>query len=368
MQFIEQLRTWLDPYFTTNRPVVALAVALAALLIGFIVHWLLSRIVKRIARRTDEVFWDALSAHARQSTRLFVMLVFLLAVKPTMGINAETLAIVNHIITLLGVFIFAWVLIDGVTVARVTLLSNYDVSKKDNLRARKMHTQFKLLANILKFLIVVLGIGIGLMTFESIRRIGVSLLASAGIAGIILGFAAQKMIATVLAGLQLAITQPIRLDDVVIVENEWGWIEEITLTYVVVRIWDKRRLVVPTTYFIDHPFQNWTRVSADILGTVFIYADYTLPVDKVRDELTRILEASEHWDGQVNVLQVTDSKERTMEIRALMSAVDSPTAWNLRVEVREKLIGFLQQNYPECLPKTRLEMEQRNEENPKPNT
>lgn len=337
---------------------VALGVALGSLLAGFLLHLVLSKVVKRIARRTDEVFWDALHGYAHQSTRFLLMLLCLLAVKPALGLDAHFSEIVNHFITLLGVFIFAWVLVDGVTVARVTLLSNYDISQKDNLRARKMHTQFKLLANILKFLIVVLGLGIGLMTFDSIRRIGVSLLASAGIAGIILGFAAQRMIATVLAGLQLAITQPIRLDDVVIVENEWGWIEEITLTYVVIRIWDKRRLVVPTTYFIDHPFQNWTRVSADILGTVFIYADYTLPVDKVREELTRILEASEHWDGKVNVLQVTDAKERTLEIRALMSAADSPTAWDLRVEVREKLITFLQDQYPQCLPKTRLEMEE----------
>lgn len=354
---MEALRSFLEPYFKNNQPFVGIGIALAALAVGFVIHFILHLVVKRLAKKKEDGLWDALTDHAHQSTRFLIMMLCFITVKPILGIEDNSLTILDHFITLITVFIFAWVLISAVTVARVTLLNNYDVSVKDNLRARKIHTQTRLISNILKFVIIVIAIGIGLMTFESIRRIGVSLLASAGIAGIILGFAAQRMIATVLAGLQLAITQPIRLDDVVIVEDEWGWIEEITLTYVVVRIWDKRRLVVPTTYFIEKPFQNWTRVSADILGTVFIYADYTLPVDKLRAELTRVLEASEHWDGKVNVLQVTDSKEHTVEIRALMSADDSPTAWNLRVEVREKLIAFLQQNYPECLPKTRMQLE-----------
>ena len=192
------------------------------------------------------------------------------------------------------------------------------------------------------------------MTFDSIKQVGLSIFASAGLAGVILGLAAQKMLGTVLAGFQIAVTQPIRLEDVVIVEGEWGWIEEITLTYVVVRIWDKRRLVVPTTYFIEKPFQNWTRVSADILGTVYIYTDYTVPFEALRTELTKILKSDKNWDGNVNVLQVTNSTEKTVEIRALMSAADSPTAWNLRVNVREKLIEYLQDKYPKSLPKTRF--------------
>ena len=196
------------------------------------------------------------------------------------------------------------------------------------------------------------------MLFESVRSVGVSIFASAGIAGLIIGLAAQKALGSILAGLQIAITQPIRLDDVVIVENEWGWIEEINLTYVVVRIWDKRRLVVPSTYFLDRPFQNWTRTSADILGTVFIYTDYTIPFEPLRKELTRLLESSPHWDGKVNVLQVTDAKETTLEIRALMSAATSPLAWDLRVYIREKLIEFIQKEYPQCLPRTRVVLQE----------
>jgi small-conductance mechanosensitive channel len=196
-----------------------------------------------------------------------------------------------------------------------------------------------------------------LMVFDSARQFGASILASAGIAGIIVGFAAQRSIATLLAGSQIAMTQPIRVDDVVIVENEWGRIEEITLTYVVVRIWDLRRLVLPITYFIERPFQNWTRSSADILGTVFLHADYSVPLDALRTELTRILSTSRFWDGKVNVLQVTDAREHTLEIRALASAADASLAWDLRCEVREKLIQFLQRNYPDSQPRLRASVE-----------
>jgi small-conductance mechanosensitive channel len=190
-----------------------------------------------------------------------------------------------------------------------------------------------------------------------VRQFGASILASAGIAGIVVGFAAQRSIATLLAGFQIALTQPIRIDDVVIVEKEWGRIEDITLTYVVVRVWDLRRLVVPITYFIEQPFQNWTRSSADILGTVFLYVDYSVPLEPLRAEFTRILEHSRFWDGKVNVLQVTNAKEQTLEIRALASAADASLAWDLRCEIREKLITFVQQTFPDSLPRLRASLD-----------
>ena len=195
-----------------------------------------------------------------------------------------------------------------------------------------------------------------LMGFDSFRQLGTGILASAGLASLVIGLAAQKIFGNFLAGIQIAFTQPIRVDDVVIVENEWGRIEEITLTYVVVRIWDLRRLVLPIGYFIEKPFQNWTRVSADLLGTVFVYADYTIPVKEIREELHRILKGSNKWDGKVWGMQVTNATERTMELRALMSAADASVAWGLRCEVREYLIEFVQKNYPEALPKTRAEL------------
>jgi small-conductance mechanosensitive channel len=195
------------------------------------------------------------------------------------------------------------------------------------------------------------------MLFEQVRGLGTSVLASAGVLGIVIGFAAQRTIANLFAGFQLALTQPIRIDDVVIVEGEWGRIEEITLTYVVVRIWDLRRLILPLSYFIERPFQNWTRREADILGTVFLYADYTIPVDALREELKRIAAQSPNWDGKVCGLQVTDATEQTIELRSLVSACDASKAWDLRCEVREKLIAFVQKNYPASLPKVRAELD-----------
>ncbi len=254
----------------------------------------------------------------------------------------------------LWVLSITWIIIVMVRVAKHQFLSKYDINKADNLKTRKLYTQYNILERILIFIIIVIATAITLMLFDSVRNIGISLFASAGVAGLIIGLSAQKGIGTILAGLQIAITQPIRIDDVVIVENEWGKIEEINLTYVVVRIWDSRRLIVPSTYFLERPFQNWTRTSADILGTVFIYADYTMPFEPLRKELTRLLEASPLWDKRVNVLQITDAKEQTVEIRALMSANSSGDAWDLRVHVREKLIEFIQREYPHCLPRTRV--------------
>lgn len=251
----------------------------------------------------------------------------------------------------------AWILIAGIRTIKRIFQEQFDISKEDNLKSRKYTTQFNILERIIIFLIILVSIGLILMLFDDVKRIGISLFASAGIAGVIVGLAAQRIIAAVIAGLQIAITQPIRIDDVVIIENEWGRVEEITLTYVVVNIWDKRRLIVPTTYFFEKPFQNWTRNTSEILGTVFIYTDYNVPFQALREELTRLLESTPLWDKKVNVLQVTDSKERSIEVRALMSAKDSSTAWDLRVFIRENLIEFLQKNYPESLPKTRVVMQ-----------
>jgi small-conductance mechanosensitive channel len=260
----------------------------------------------------------------------------------------------KKISTLLFIIAVTWLIIKILKLVKQLIIHNYDVTTPDNLRAREVYTQFNILERIIIFIVVILALGIALMSFEGIREIGVSIFASAGVAGIIIGFSAQKLIGAILAGIQIAIAQPIKIDDVVIVEGEWGRIEQITLTYVVVAIWDKRRLIVPTPYFIEKPFQNWTKTSADILGTVFLYTDYHVSFDALREELSRILKGTDLWDGKVNVLQVTDSKAQHVEVRALMSAKDSPTAWDLRVHVREKLIGFLQKEYPQSLAHTRV--------------
>ncbi|MFP4557049.1 MAG: mechanosensitive ion channel family protein [Bacteroidales bacterium] len=278
--------------------------------------------------------------------------------------SKDLLAAFNHALTILTIIVGSWLLINAIRITRKIILHRYDLSNKNNLIARKMHTQLKIIERIITFTIVFVALAAVLMTFDSIKRIGISLFASAGIAGLILGLAAQKVIGSVLAGIQLAITQPIRIDDVVIVENEWGWIEEITLTYVVVRLWDKRRLVVPSTYFIEQPFQNWTRTSSDILGSVFIYTDYTIPVDNLRGEFNKLLKDNKLWDGKVANVQVTNATNQSLEIRFLMSATDSPSLWDLRTYVREKMVEYLQREHKNKLPISRLHVNQ--EDNTKP--
>jgi small-conductance mechanosensitive channel len=260
----------------------------------------------------------------------------------------------QHFRSLLLIFSFTWFIVVAIRITKNQILRKFDVNTRNNLRARKYYTQFNILERIAVFVVVLFSLGIALLTFDGIQEVGVSILTSAGIAGIVLGLSAQKVFGTIFAGIQIAIAQPIRIDDVVIVEGEWGRIEEIKLTYVVVKIWDKRRLVLPTTYFIEQPFENWTRNSADILGTVFIYTDFDLPIDQLRKELTRLLESTNLWDGKVNVVQVTDVTERTMQLRALMSAQDASTAWDLRVYVREHLLKFIKDHYPNSLPRTRM--------------
>jgi len=329
-------------------------VLIAGLVVGFFGAHLIIRLIKhRLHEKKDAGWIQTLTRITRPLTFLAALLV-LLSIQPLMDTGKKLPFDLQHVYTLLTIFLVTWLIINAIRSIRAVLLRKYNLDTKDNLKARKMHTQLRVFERILIAMVLVIAIGIALMSFDKIHKLGVSLLASAGIAGIIIGFAAQKSIGLILAGFQIAITQPIRLEDVVIVENEWGWIEEITLTYVVVRIWDKRRLILPITYFIEKPFQNWTRTTAEILGTVFIYVDYRFPVDKMREALTEILEDTDLWDGQVNVLQVTGANERTLELRALVSAVDSPTAWDLRVLVREKLVEFVQKNYPEYLPQTRV--------------
>lgn len=322
--------------------------------------WLLSRVGRLIemfleirSARSEATWDDVLLPVAGRAARQILPLMALILGAPALAAAPELERLFQNGASLVLIAVVAILLYQLVDAAAAFLLRQHRLDTPDNLQARAVHTQVMVLKKVAVAVIGIFTLASMLMVFESVRQFGASILASAGIAGIIVGFAAQRSIATLLAGFQIAITQPIRVDDVVIVENEWGRIEDITLTYVVVRIWDLRRLVLPITYFIEKPFQNWTRSSADILATVFLRVDYSAPLEALRTELTRILTTSAHWDGKVNVLQVTDAGERTLEIRALASAVDASTAWTLRCEVREKLVTFLQQHYPDSLPRLR---------------
>lgn len=299
----------------------------------------------------------------KSSKRIFLSIlsvVLLIVIEFLLKYVGEVQLLNNHYVRIFtrGLYIVSvsWVVIETVRFFKYRVLRKFDISNEDNLESRKLHTQLSILEKVIYFIVILTAVGLLLISIDGIKEIGIGIFASAGLAGIIIGLSAQKVVGALLAGIQIAITQPFRLDDAVVVENEWGWIEEINLTYVVVRIWDKRRLVLPTTYFIEKPFQNWTRTTADIIGSVFLYTDYTVPFDALRAELDRILEGCDLWDGKVKVLQVTEAKAATVETRILVSAKNSPIAWDLRVYVREKMVEFVQKNYPESLPKTRVLM------------
>lgn len=334
----------------THTGLLLLAGMAAAVLLA---HTLVYLPLKHLAQRNQQPVLESIVRHFREPSRWLLLSLGAKIILPTLPFQATLLAAVNHLLSLALIALVAWSAVRVLSVLEDHLKQKFDINTKDNLHARKIHTQLRVLKRIASILIGLIAFSAALMTFEQIRQIGTTLLASAGIAGLVIGLAAQKTISTFLAGIQIALTQPIRIDDVVIVENEWGRIEEITLTYVVVKIWDQRRLIVPLSYFIERPFQNWTRVSADLLATVYLYLDYTVPLEEIRRELTRLAEASEYWDRKVCGLQVTNATERTVEIRALLSAADASAAWNLRCEIREKLIDFIQKKYPNALPRLR---------------
>lgn len=326
-----------------------------AFLFSLVLHSLLFGVAKRFNSRKQTLLARSL-LHSEKPVKLLIFLLVEMTVVPFLPVPAWLETVLRRGIGLLLIAAVAWFLIATLNVLEAVLTYRYSTATSVTLAARRVQTQVQVLRRIAVILIVVLAIAAMLMTFPSIRHVGESLFASAGLAAVVAGLAARTMLSNLLAGVQIALTQPIRLEDVVIVEGEWGWIEEITTTFVVVRIWDLRRLILPISYFIEKPFQNWTRKSADLLGTVFIHADYSVPIEEVRQELHRILSSTELWDGKVWNLQVTNANDRTLELRALMSASDGGRAWDLRCLVREKLVQFLQQHYPESLPKTRAEL------------
>lgn len=353
MNFFQQILSgyaWKDAAF-------AVGPAVGALIFGRLVAALLIRILRRWAKHTETLIYDAVVLHLAKPIHWMLPLVALSAILPLITMPETPRAAVTHALTVFIITCTGWIVFKTLHVLEDVLKRRYDLTVLDNLKARSIQTQFRSFRNIAGFIIVVLTLSSVLITFDAVRQIGAGLLASAGVAGIVIGFAAQRTIATLLAGIQIALTQPIRVDDVVIVEGEWGRIEEITLTYVVVKIWDLRRLIVPITYFIEKPFQNWTRVSADILGTVLLYLDYSVPLKALRTEYKQLLDESPLWDGKVYNIQITDSTEKTMTVRMLMSARNASDAWDLRCGVREKLIRFIQENYPTALPRFKAEIE-----------
>lgn len=336
----------------------ALRTLLAATLVVVLLS-VFSRVLTAIMLRLGRgfLFTKAVSEQLEKPIRVLLPLLGLQAVLATASSDLALIGVSRRITTLLIIGCFTWLamrLLRGLEQA-VRLKNPVDVS--DNLRARQIQTQSRVLLRTLGFFVLLIGAAGMLMTFPAARQFGASLLASAGLAGLAVGFAARPVLGNLIAGIQIAITQPIRMDDVVIIENEWGRIEEITGTYVVVRIWDDRRLVVPLQYFIEKPFQNWTRRNSSIIGSVFLWVDYSLPLEPVREELRRLCgEVPELWDGRVIVLQVTDTSEKSIQLRVLVSSPDSSRNWDLRCHLREALIGFIQRQYPHSLPQLRADL------------
>lgn len=299
---------------------------------------------------------DLLVPFIGRSLRIAVPIVGVIFALPLLDLPSRYATVVSKGTAILLILAFAFILLQAVRIAEQELMSRFNINVADNLQARKVHTQVHIIGRVIDVGISLLAVASILMMFSEVRRFGMSLLASAGIVGIVVGFAAQKTVANLIAGVQIALAQPMRQDDVVIVDGEWGRIEEITLTYVVVHIWDDRRLIVPLSYFIERPFQNWTRTSASLFGSVFIWVDYSFPVEEGRKALRKIIEASELWDKRFWNLQVTDASERTMQLRILATAADSSSAWALRCEIREKFIAYLQDHHPKSLPQVRAQV------------
>jgi len=329
-----------------------------AIVVGLSLHYATFKILARI-RKTQPMEQPRLLAalqRLNQPARVIVLFTGIAFVLPWVPLPHATLAVVYKTLAVLWFASLGWLMVSAVYMCEDLLIARYDITVSDNLRARRVRTQTQLLRRMVVIFLVVVDIGLILSVFRDspIWHYGAGLLASAGLATLVLATAAKSTAENLLAGLQIALTEPIRLDDVVIVEGEWGKIEEITTTYVVVKIWDLRRLVLPLTYFIEKPFQNWTRKDSSLLGTAFLYVDYSVPVQALRDEFTRVLEASPLWDRQVNSLQVTDICQATMQIRCLASARNASEQFDLRCIIREAMIGFIQKNYPDAFPRTRF--------------
>ena len=291
--------------------------------------------------------------HAQRPTQYILPLLGLQVVWNNAPSTLHLIELVRHLNSLLLIAAITWLGVECVRGACEAVIAQHPVNDADNLQARRIHTQSRVISRMLIAMIALIGMSAILMSFPNVREVGMSLLASAGVVGLVAGIAARPVLGNLIAGLQIALGQPIRLDDVVIVQNEWGWIEEITSTYVVVRLWDERRLVVPLQWFVENPFQNWTRKTSQIIGTVFIWVDYRMPLDPLREELAKLCKSARDWDGRVALLQVTDSTERAMQLRMLVSSVDSPRNWDLRCLVREGLVAYVQQHYPQYLPTLR---------------
>ncbi len=333
-----------DPLHAALVAGIAVAAALA-------LHALLFYLLRRIARRTDQSSDDIVVKHLFRPTRLAIVVLALMAAARYVP---ELRAIWSDIASFVLPAVVGWMALAIVRALVEAAKMHADISVSDNLKARRRRTRLTMFSRIATFLIVFATVGLMLLAIPGVRDIGLTLVASAGLAGLAVGAAAQPALKSLIAGVQTALTEPINIDDVVIVEGEWGRIEDIRTTYVVVKIWDQRRLVVPTSYFLEKPFQNWTKQTAQLLGTVFLHLDPKAKVGPIREEFERQIKSNERWDGRVQVVQVTETTRDSKEVRLLMSAKDSPTLFDLRCDIREGMMEWLADHRPQDFARLRL--------------
>jgi small-conductance mechanosensitive channel len=327
----------------------ALILALAALA-ALAVHWIGVRLLRPLLGERHP-FWSALLHATKGPTRLALLVLALAVALPAASFDPEISDLLTKILSIATIVLIGWIAITAGHLAGDLYLARVRGEGVDVLVARKHMTQVRILRQVVDTVIVVLTVSSALMTFEAVRQYGVSLFASAGVAGLVAGLAARPMLSNLIAGLQIATTQPIRLDDEVVVENQWGRVEEINSTYVVLGLWDLRQLIVPLSYFIEKPFENWTRDSTTLIGSVVFHVSYAVPIERLRAAAIEIVKASPYWNGDVAKLQVQDAKENSLELRVIASARSSGQVAELRYEIREKVIAFLQRECPACLPR-----------------
>jgi small-conductance mechanosensitive channel len=340
---------WFPPALVVWLPV--LGSLAASVLAAMVIFHLGQRVVRRATREAPVA--ASVAACIRAPAKWSLPVLFVNLVLEGAPEDAIGLAGLQRLLALLLIACLTWLVSSAIRGTAQGVIKTNPTNVADNLQARRVQTQTRVLARTLQGMVVLIGLALMLMTFPAARQIGASLLASAGVVGLVAGFAARPVLGNLIAGLQIGLSQPIRIDDVVVIENEWGVIEEITGTYVVVCIWDQRRLIVPLHCWIDKPFQNWTRSGSELIGTVFLWVDYRMPLAPLRTELQRICEASVHWDKRIAMIQVTEAGPHAMQLRCLVTSATAPAGWDLRCEVREGLLDFMQREYTDYLPRQR---------------
>lgn len=331
-------------------------IAVVFVVIGWAANQVVFAILKLLVRKRD-IFWKGMLTRARLKVRLAVMIIALALGVTVSPLAPEPSLMIRQALLFAFILVCGWIIAGAVDMGALVHLRRFNMDTEDNLHARKHVTQTRILQRVAALLIGLVTLGLALLTIPGVRQWGMSLLASAGVVGIVAGLALQPFLTNLIAGIQIATSQPIRIDDAVIVEGEWGRVEEITSTYVVVKLWDWRRMILPLTYFIQKPFQNWTRDNARLIGVAFLYVDYEAPIERLRTRLEEIAQASPLWDGDVVSLQVTDISERVAQVRCLTSARNAGVAFDLRCEVREKMLAFMRDECPEALPRDRVDLD-----------